>query len=282
MREKAGRAKFRERGTISMFCRNVFFAIFALVAPALAAAPAGAAPVALPDCAGSVEVEAAHVVRTERSGVLVISDGRAVHLEGIRLPNAKSDRAPGVFQDQALAALSAMATDKFLTLTAIEPKEDRYDRIRAQAFSGPDWLQVALLRRGLARVSIAPDRVECATELYDAEGQARAARLGLWSAPSYAIRTPQSVGADIGTFQIVEGKVTGADLLDGVMTLSFGIGLKGEFRATISNDDMANFRIIGVNPRGYAGKTVRLRGVVQNGNGPMIELANPMQVEIVQ
>jgi hypothetical protein len=221
-------------------------------------------------------------VRTEQNGVLVMSDGRAVHLEGIRLPSGRGDRAPASAQVQALGALSQMANDHGLTLTAVEPKEDRYDRIRAQAFSGSDWVQVSLLKRGLARVSIAPDRIECAAELYNAEAQARVAHAGVWSVPAYNIRTPQNVAADVGTFQIVEGKVTGADLLNGIMTLSFGIGLKGEFRVTISNDDMANFRMIGVNPRGYAGKILRVRGVVQYDNGPMIEIANPMEVELVQ
>jgi endonuclease YncB( thermonuclease family) len=242
----------------------------------------GALAADLPDCAGGVEVAAARIVRTEQNGVLVMSDGRAVHLEGIRLPNARGDRAPAMIQVQALGALSQLANDNTLVLTAVEPKEDRYDRIRAQAFSGPDWIQTALLKRGLARVSVAPDRIECAATLYDAEGQARAAHLGLWSVPAYAIRTPQNVAGDVGTFQIVEGKVTGADILNGIMTLSFGIGLKGEFRVTISGDDMANFRMIGVNPKGYAGKTLRVRGVVQYDSGPVIEIANPIQVEVAQ
>ena len=236
----------------------------------------------VPGCAGAVELSAARIVRTEQNGVLVMSDGRAVHLEGIRIPNGRGDRAPVTFQVQALTLLSRLANDHALTLTAIDPKEDRYDRIRAQAFSGADWIQVALLKHGLARASIAPDRIECAAVLYDAEGQARAAHAGLWSLPAYAVRTPQNVAGDVGTFQLVEGKVTGADVLNGVMTLSFGIGLKGEFHVTISNDDMANFRMIGVNPKGYSGKTVRVRGIVQNDNGPMIEIANPMQIELVQ
>jgi endonuclease YncB( thermonuclease family) len=236
----------------------------------------------VPDCAGNVEVSAARIVRTEQNGVLVMSDGRAAQLEGIRIPNGRGDREPVTFQVQALTALSQLANDHPLTLTAVEPKEDRYDRIRAQAFSGPDWIQVALLKRGLARVSIAPDRIECAAVLYNAEGQARTARAGLWALPTYSIRTPQNVVGDIGTFQLVEGKATGADVRNGVMTLSFGIGLKGEFHVTISNDDMANFRMIGVNPKGYAGKAIRVRGIVQNDNGPMIEVANPMQIELVQ
>ena len=241
-------------------------------------APASAA---LPECAGPVEVTAAHIVRTERNGDLILGDGRAAHLEGIRLPLGKQDHGDQSFADQALDALSKMANDQILTLTAVPPKEDRYDRIRAQVFRDGDWLQLELLKRGLARVSIAPDRIECANELYDAEARARAAHAGLWSSPAYAIRTPATVGASTGTFQIVQGKVMSADLASGRMILDFGAGGRGDFRVEIGSDDLADFRSIGVDPRGYAGDRVRVRGIVQNDNGPMIAIANPLQVEVV-
>ncbi len=45
---------------------------------------------------------------------------------------------------------------------------------------------------------------------------------------------------------------------------------------------MANFRELGVDPRDYQGKRIRLRGIVQQFNGPEIEIASPKQVEVVQ
>jgi dihydrofolate synthase/folylpolyglutamate synthase len=53
----------------------------------------------IPDCAGAVEINRSRVVRVEKNGVLVLSDGRAVTLEGIRLPEQDSQR------EQALTAL---------------------------------------------------------------------------------------------------------------------------------------------------------------------------------
>ena len=73
---------------------------------------------------------------------------------------------------------------------------------------GDVWLQLELLRRGLARVQIAPDRDECAPDFYEAEQSARAAKLGLWASAAYAIRKPDNLANDIGSFQIVEGRVT--------------------------------------------------------------------------
>lgn len=237
----------------------------------LAATPAGAA--ALPACAGPVEIDGGALLRVERNGVVILADGRALKLEGVRLADGN---AP-------LAALSAWLKKRPLTLTALPPKEDRYDRVRGQLFAGKDWVQLALLRAGLARVEIAPDRVECAAELFAAEGQARAARTGLWALPANAIRAPGSLTrADAGTFQIVQGKVLSASLKNGRAYINFGADWRSDFTATVEHDDMANFRKLGVDPRAYAGQTIRVRGIVQWLSGPEIAVANPQSVEVVQ
>ncbi|MBV8976553.1 MAG: thermonuclease family protein [Alphaproteobacteria bacterium] len=244
------------------------------------------AALALPDCAGPVEIGHARIMRVERpNDALVLRDGRAVHMEGIRFPHAAQDRAPVIFEQQAFNAIDAMARGQVLTVTAMAPKEDRYDRVRGQVFNedNPEpWLQIALLKSGLARVEIAPDRTECAAELYAAEAQARAQRLGLWAAPNYQVRTPEQLGTDAGTFQIVEGVVVSADLRDGRAYLDFGPDWRTDFTVTVAPQDMANFRRDGLDPRDYQGKRIRVRGIVQRFNGPEIEIANPQQIEVLQ
>jgi hypothetical protein len=255
-------------------------AVAALIAVVVMPAPAYAAQ--RPSCAGGVEIDSAQLLRVEKNGSVIFADGRAAHLEGIRLPGGVIDRAPQQFSDRALLVLASLARSSPLTLTAIPPKEDRYDRVRGQMFgAGGAWVQLALLKRGLARVSIAPDRTECASELFAAEAQARAAHAGLWSAPAYAIRTPESVSPDIGTFQIVEGKVLNAGLKSGRAYLNFGGDWRGDFTVTVEPQDMVNFRNAGVDPRSYVGQTIRVRGIVQSLNGPEIEVANPQSVEVV-
>ena len=250
---------------------------------AVAALTCGQALAQVPDCAGDVEISDARIMRVEHNGVLVLTDGRALHLEGIRIPNAAQDRAPQALSDQATDALTALAKDQDLVARALWPKEDRYDRVRSQVFAQDGtWLQLELLKRGLARVDIASDRSECAGELFAAEGAARGARLGIWAAPAYAIRTPDTVVADIGTFQIVEGRVLNAAVTDGRAYLNFGADWKTDFTVTISPDDMKTFRRMGVDPLVYQGKLVRVRGLVQSLNGPEIELADPRQAEVFQ
>jgi len=241
---------------------------------------------AFPDCAGPVELGHVRIMRVEPSDdLLVLHDGRAVHMEGIRFPHAAQDRAPAFIEQQAFNAIDSMARHHLLSVTALAPKEDRYDRVRGQVFSedNPEpWLQLALLKSGLARVQIAPDRTECAAELYAAEAQARALRLGLWAVPNYQLRSPDQLGGDTGTFQIVEGEVVSADVHDGRGYLDFGPDWRTDFTVTIAQEDMENFRRAGIDPRDYQGKRIRVRGIVQQLNGPEIEIANPQQIEVVK
>ena len=271
-------AASKGRGVLRM--ARVWHWLMAFALPA-----GGASAAAFPECAGPVELPRAPIMRVERSNdVLVLRDGRAVHLEGIRLPHGQQDHAPPAIADQAFQVLNGMARDQKLVVTAVPPKEDRYDRVRGQVFnvdSTDPWLQRALLKAGMARVDIAPDRTECIPELYAAEAEARAARLGIWALPAYAIRNPDGLSFDTGTFQIVQGVVLTADVKNGRAYLDFGPDWRTDFTVTIAPADMANFRREQVDPRLYAGRTIRVRGVVQQFNGPEIEIANPEQIEVL-
>lgn len=291
----------------------IYAAILAAMCP-----PAAAYAAPIPDCAGPVTIARAHVVRVEKNGVLVLGDGRAVSLEGIRLPEQDRQR------DQALAVLRDMAAEGPVTFTAIPPKEDRYDRIRAQAFAAAGWLQEALLAKGLARVAIAPDRNECAPDLYEAETHARDRRTGLWAvsanaprraedlpAPSAArevsppvapspqreaLRPPSAVREDAarpimprrmeveaapeGSFQLVEGWVTRVASAGGRTFIDFGSNGRQSFSAIIQPDDRRAFRDFDLD--GLEAHKIRVRGIVQDYRGrPEIALSNPAQIEVL-
>src|SRR5258708_36101297 len=126
-----------------------------------------AAAIALPSCAGRVELTNARFMRIdEKTAALDFAGGRVVQLEGIRLPAGAVDHAPAAFASSALSAIVNIARSGAMTLAVTPPELDRYRRLRAQAFIGERWLQSELLDRGLARVSVAPDRTECASELF--------------------------------------------------------------------------------------------------------------------
>lgn len=239
---------------------------------------------AIPDCAGSIEIQGARVVRVEKNGALILSDGRAVMLEGIRLPLDDAALA-----DKALAALQQMTLTGAVTFTSTPPKEDRYDRVRAQGFvparvarqnEQTTWLQTALLEQGLARVAIAPDRNECSAELYGAEGRGRAQQAGLWANAAYAPRAPQQVKSSTGSFQVIEGWVTNVGAGAGRTFIDFGSDGQRIFSAVIAPEDRRAFH--GFDLDGLHAKHIRIRGIVQDYKGrPEIALSNPAQIEIL-
>jgi hypothetical protein len=260
--------------------RKVAFAI------ALATAAIPHAGLAWPGCMGPLEVANAPVLRVESNGDLVLPDGRAVHLEGIILPAGQKDHAPDYLVGESVDAVKALASGHKVSLALFPPKEDRYGRLRAQVLlSGPkddSWLQAALLSRGLARVDIAPERRDCAEELYAAEAAARNAHAGIWATGFYTVRSPAGLNGLLGTFQIVQGRVENATISSGRATLDFGHDRRRDFKVTIAPDDLRRFRDIGVDPRNYSGLDVRVRGFVDRLDGPVIEVASPASIEVVR
>ena len=257
----------------------------------------------IPDCAGAVEIDRARVVRVEKNGVLVLSDGRAVTLEGIRLPEQDSQR------EQALTALRDLTANGTVTFTATAPKQDRYDRIRAQGFTNV-WLQSVLLEKGLARVAIAPDRNECSPDLYEAEGRARERQAGLWALSANAPRRAETVRMPApptqtqrvsrapavarqdlpapqtpppvaeGSFQLVEGWVTHVASGGGRTFIDFGSDGRQSFSAVIQPEDRRAFR--GFDLEALEAHKIRIRGIVQEYRGrPEIALSNPAQIEVL-
>ena len=244
----------------------------------LAVWPAHAA--SIPVCAGPTEIARARIVRVEQNGALILSDGRALLLEGIRLPLA-ADKAPRALVDQARATLLALARDGLVTGAAVPPKQDRYDRVRVQGFTETMWLQQALLEQGLARVAIVSDREECAADLYRFEAVARAARRGIWANAAYRVRgNRDDWRSDVGSFQLIEGRVSRVVDRDGRLLLDFGTDGRSGLLAVVAGEDRRNFRR--TDPVSLEGRTVRVRGVVQDmGGRPQVSLSNPAQIEIL-
>jgi len=245
-----------------------------------ASPPVPALAMPLPDCAGAVEAAHAQVLRVEKDSALALTDGRTVVLEGVRLPGA--DRPASAVASQALETLRALAMRAPLILTSTAPKEDRYGRLRAQAFADV-WLQTELLKRGLARVAIMPDRQECSPDLIEAEVEARNAGRGLWALPDFAVRRAQGFSAPEGSYQIVEGHVANvATPASGRAFLDFDADFRKTLSAVIAPEDRKAFRDSDPALADLIGHDIRIRGTVVNFNGrPEIALFNPRQIEVL-
>jgi endonuclease YncB( thermonuclease family) len=214
-----------------------------------------------------------------------LADGREVRLVGLDVPAPAEARAMGIGDGRVLAAL---VEGKDITLKHLTPANDRYGRVLAWAVvpaqGAEEDIAAALLTRGEARVSIPPDGRACVAPLLAAERTARAGKLGLWGDPRYESKRAQNPGeiaAARGRFSLVEGPVLSVRESGGVIYVNFGRRWTEDFTVTISKRNERLFVAAGLAPKVLQGRSVRIRGVVEERGGPWIEVVRPEQIEIL-
>jgi micrococcal nuclease len=216
----------------------------------------------------------------------VLDSGLEVRLAQIEAPRVR----PGdTWGPNATAALEQMVKGKRVELRYGGLRRDRRGRAIAQVFVPQGfgrealWVQTELLRAGTARVHTYADNRAAIGELWGAEREARRAGRGVWSAPAYQVRfaTPEALQGGIGSFQLTEGKVESATQRGTVILLNFGTDNKTDVTAVIPE------RAFELWPRGaqdllaLEGRSIRVRGLVRNSNGPAIWLDHPEQIEYI-
>ena len=243
----------------------------------LPVAARGAGPEALP-AGGS------GVVREVISGdTLVLKDGRTVKLAAIQAPKVNAGRTRPFrwpLADEAKAALAGLALGRTVTLHFAGARQDRHDRAPAQLVRDDGvWLQGEMLSEGWARVYASPDLAVLGSELYARESAARGARLGIWAHPFFAVRSPDGLGRDYDTFQIVEGRILAASQVRGQIYLNFGPDWRTDFTIRVPRRATRAFRQLHGTPAQLQGQVIRVRGWIYRHNGPEIELLHPEQLE---
>ncbi len=259
-------------------------ALFTLYLVVLAAAPALAGPAsAAPE---ALRPEAWHRATTVVDGdTLVLDSGREVRLVGLqapKLPLGRRGLKAWPLAEAAKAALEALALDRKLGLAFTGRREDRHGRWLAHLLREDGlWIQGALLDRGLARVYSFADNRALVAEMLARERAARAAGLGIWAHPFYALRRAEAAAADIGSFQLVEGRVLEAAEVRGRVYLNFGEDWKSDFTISIAPKAWKLFAAEGIAPQDYRGRRLRVRGWLKSLNGPMITASHPEQIEVL-
>jgi hypothetical protein len=142
-----------------------------------------------------------------------------------------------------------------------------------------------MLAAGHARVAADVGQLACAAELLAAESSARAAGLGLWSDPYYAVRRaedPARLLTERGRFTLVEGKVLSVRESRGTIYVNFGRRWSRDFTVTALKRNERVFTSAGLNLKKLAGRRIRVRGVIERRRGPWIEVTRPEQIQLVE
>jgi hypothetical protein len=133
----------------------------------------------------------------------------------------------------------------------------------------------------MARVYSFPDNRAVVAEMLAAEGSARSKGAGIWGDDWYAVRAPEALASDLGGFQLVEGRVVDAADVRGTVYLNFGADWRSDFTVKVGKRHRKSFDAAGFDLLALAGRTVRVRGWLDEYNGPMIEATHPEQIEIL-
>lgn len=229
-------------------------------------------------CHGSTgKADAVRLVSVSDAGELMLEDGRRIVLAGVWLAPSGRD---------ALQDMLAPGAELILRDTA--PK-DRWGREAAQVEAPGGWLQGRLLADGLAFVTPpvkdrgdggAPVSAECLKELQLRESVARKKLGAVWG-EGVRLRSGDLAGLSerTGLFTIVEGFVVSLGKSGKTRYLNFGRHWSSDFTVTIDTRLDAELAARGVQPEALEGVWVRVRGILQDREGPLLEVTSPVQIE---
>ena len=244
--------------------------------------------------------EAVWVAAVEARAELRLTDGRLIRLVGLD-PVQGTPETPDR-DDTARAALVAMLADRAVTLTPLASARDRWGRWPALVFAADasgvareGGLAAAAIAAGLGRYLPEAPAHACRDALLRAEAVARAAKLGLWSDPYYAVLgvdDEQGFAERSGTRVVASGTVTAVEPGPFRTMLRFEPRDWGAWRKDGTPGGTRRMLTAVVPARAkkmfeaedvsaFLGETLRFRGLLDLRFGPQVELAGPDDVEVV-
>lgn len=234
----------------------------------------------------------ATVARVLDGETVQLDDRREVRLIGALAPRARdTDAEPGSWpaEQGAVAALSSLTIGKRVRLAYGGRRADRYGRALAHLFvdgdGGEIWVQGFMLEHGHARAYGLSESFTCGRELLAHEAEARRRRAGLWAIHAYrplAAARPGPLMRARGRYALVHGRVRKAATTKSAIYLNFGLDWRSDFtvrvpvKATGLGKDLATFA------GGLEGKRILVRGWIERRNGPMIDVLDASQIEILE
>ena len=221
---------------------------------------------------------------------VILDNGLVIRLIGTqapKLPLGREDFVAWPKAEEAKARLETMVLGKPVEVRHGGEVRDRHDRVLGQMFVTTEpqlWVQRQMVAEGLARVYSFPDNRACLAELMAAETSARTMKLGIWADPYYTVRRadrPAAIVERAGQYELVEGRVLLAEKSGGRVFLNFGRYWKEDFTAVVDGRALRLFADSGLDPLVLEGALLRIRGWVDDRDGPRIEVTHPEQIEVL-
>lgn len=166
-------------------------------------------------------------------------------------------------------------------------RADRFGHILAHAVSEDgEWIQAVMASRGLAWVSGSENSRDLFIPLLKYEDLARTQGLGLWKLAAFAIRDNDTIGNNTyNSFQVFEGTIRYVSTKGKYAFYNFDKNHKTDFTIVVNGDKVQPFRLStgahNAAPPEFVGRRVRIRGWIEENNGPMIALQFQEQIEFL-
>lgn len=261
--------------------------LLAALALPIAAPAAGAEPPPGPPAPGaSAKAEQVRPVEALDGDTLRLADGRLLRLAVIEAPKRPLDVAadqPWPLAEAARAALAELAVARDWALVPAGTPYDRYGRLLGHLVDEEgNWLNAQLVAAGLARVVSRADLRLWAAALLEVERLARAQGLGFWAVRAYRVLPADEAHFGLNRLALVEGRVRAVATVRQRTYLNFGEDWREDFTASLEPAVRRLFEQEGLEPTGYEGRLLRVRGWVLPVNGTLIEITHPEQIEVLE
>lgn len=282
----------------------MFLALFSsvFVLPCIVAAQNDKAqqPLAIPATPDFEELRQMKTVQVDQvinALTIRLKDNRIIQLSGIEIP----DLTPYDAGDIALKAQNEMeARLPNRKIRLYQTKDDDKGRINRLGYhlahvmlptieedeDGEKveiWLQGFLVVNGLARVRPNERNPEMADQLYALEDKARKEKRGLWNAekyPQFAVYDP-SGEIPKNDFAIVEGTVKSVATVRNTTYLNFGDNWRDDFTIALDSGLRRDLSKAGTDALSLEGQKIRVRGWVEDYNGPFIRLEDMSLIQLL-
>lgn len=146
------------------------------------------------------------------------------------------------------------------------------------------WVQGSLLSEGYVRIRPSAYNIEAANTMKTIEAAARNKQIGIWSQTGqskHRLFSPEDAIDGVDQWGVVEGVVAKVATINNILYLNFGTDWRKDFTIMIENDTRRKFQQSNINPISLAGSKIRVHGWLEEYNGPMIKLLDPIWLELI-
>lgn len=217
------------------------------------------------------------VTSVSEAGDLELASGPTARLLDIRFADDPAQRRP------ALAWLRRHVGEAVVLKAR---PADRWGRMPVEAALARDpsldWAR-GMVTAGLAMVDAGEAEALCRVTLLQAEAEARREGLGLWHGTAYRPLAADAadLGAHIGRFVLVEGRIASVGERDSRTYLNFGRRWSDDFTVVLPKQTWATLMLQGHSAASLRGQRVRARGLLEAWNGTAMTIHAAEMIELL-